>query len=56
VDKEGMDGERVADNFRVGYANYDGSRRRVSIYYDAWLPRLVVSRVQAIKVSGDLDA
>jgi hypothetical protein len=51
-----MDGERVADNFRVGYANYDGSRRRVSIYYDAWLPRLVVSRVQAIKVSGDLDA
>jgi hypothetical protein len=29
MDMEGMDGERAADNFRVGYANHDGSRRRV---------------------------
>jgi len=35
MDRKGMDGERAADNFRVGYANYGGSRRRVSIYHDA---------------------
>ena len=51
MDTEGMEGERAADNFRVGYANYDGSGRRV---YSSSRRSVVSSQTTALKVSGYL--